>query len=199
MSDVGYLNMKGDFMIRALEIIEELACDTGDFIEAFLKSSKSDYRALKNFSHRTPSSNRLSKEEIKNHRYYAILSKLKADGLITKNVGKGSAWHITNNGLEKLEALRNQVKIGFPNNHYLKEKSDTLVIIGFDIPEKEKRKRNWLRSILINLGFRMLQKSVWIGKIKVPSELLEDIKLLNLLDFVEIFSVGNSGTIRHIT
>ena len=72
------------------------------------------------------------------------------------------------------------------------------MIVSFDVPEKEKRKRGWLRSTLKNLGFRMLQKSVWIGKVKIPEAYLEDLKRLRLLSYIEIFAISKRGTIRHI-
>ena len=74
-----------------------------------------------------------------------------------------------------------------------------LVIVAFDIPERVRRYRDWFRSVLENLGLTMIQKSVWMGKIKIPKALIDDLAELKLIDFVEIFEVGNEGSLTHIT
>ena len=73
------------------------------------------------------------------------------------------------------------------------------MIVVFDVPEKERRKRDWLRSVLKRLELKMVQKSVWIGKVKIPKELLDDLFNLKLLDYVEIFEVSKSGSLRQLT
>ncbi len=193
--------MKGELIFKILEFISEAACDTGSFLEIFLSSSKMNYSALKNFSNnrtaplRTTVSDRYRQDRRK---YDVMLSKLKKDGLITSE-GRRGVWNITKSGSKKLDHLREQIRSGFPNvEKYTSENSDSLVIISFDIPEVQKRKRNWVRRVLIELGFKMLQKSVWMGKIKAPKEFIEDLRILKLIDYLEIFSVGQSGTIRHI-
>lgn len=187
-------------MMRALEIISEIACDTPAFLEAFLSSSKSNYLPLRNFStNRTDPRRRIQDTNQENNKYYVLLSKLKKDGLIASRGKRGSGWDITKAGLQKLDLLHHQIQDGFPTaKKYTCEKSNSLIIIGFDIPEKQRRKRNWVRRVLIELGFKMLQKSVWIGKIKAPKEFLDDVKNLKMMDYLEIFSVGQSGTIRHL-
>ena len=72
------------------------------------------------------------------------------------------------------------------------------MIFAFDVPEKEKRKRGWLRTVLRRLDFTMIQKSVWVGKSKIPQEFLEDIYRFKMVDFVEIFEVSKTGSLRHI-
>jgi len=41
-------------------------------------------------------------------------------------------------------------------------------VVIFDIPEKERRSRNWLRSELYILKYQKLQESVFIGKYPLP-------------------------------
>jgi hypothetical protein len=65
----------------------------------------------------------------------------------------------------------------------------------FDVPEKESYKRRWLRSVLKNMNFKMLQKSVWVGRTKVPKSLLDDMGALGMLDYVDIFAISKSGTL----
>lgn len=47
-------------------------------------------------------------------------------------------------------------------------------IVMYDVPEEEKRKREYLRRKLVELGFKQLQRSVWVS----PFDVLDDVKLL---------------------
>ncbi len=49
-------------------------------------------------------------------------------------------------------------------------------VVIFDIPEKKRRVRDWLRSELYLLNYKKLQKSVFVGKHPLPSDLIEEIK-----------------------
>ena len=74
-----------------------------------------------------------------------------------------------------------------PKPTVLRPKPKNMVIV-FDIPEKHKHKRNWLRLELANLGFGLLQKSVWFGPAPLPKTFiraLDELKLLRHLKFFE--------------
>jgi DNA-binding PadR family transcriptional regulator len=129
-------------------------------------------------------------------KFSKLLYKLKKDGLIqvvNKN-GRG-LFQITKIGKEKLIKLK-QSKIGIYS--YVKEKSNNTIIVVFDIPEKDKKKRDWLRSVLISLDFEMIQKSVWLGKTKIPEDFLSDLKEFNIIKFVEVFEISKGGTLNVI-
>jgi len=49
-------------------------------------------------------------------------------------------------------------------------------VVIFDIPEKKKQLRNWLRDELYELKYQKLQKSVFIGKFPLPDDLIKEIK-----------------------
>ena len=78
---------------------------------------------------------------------------------------------------------------------YPKLPSPSSIIISFDIPEKEKHKRAWLRSVLRNLDYKILHASVWIGNNALPKELLNDCKRMDMTNYIHIFSVFRKGTI----
>ena len=82
--------------------------------------------------------------------------------------------------------------------YYPKEKGNKVIIVMFDIPEEYTKKRTWLRMVLGNLDFKMAQKSVWIGKTKIPKELIADIMKMKLEGFVEVFEVGSTGNLKHV-
>ena len=58
------------------------------------------------------------------------------------------------------------------------------------------RERNILRDILRMLGFNLIHKSVWIGKVKLPERFIADLQRLGILEYVEILEVTKSGTLE---
>ena len=127
----------------------------------------------------------------------ATRGKLKRDGLVKESgEGEEKEYALTVKGEQKLEILKS--KDGFPDTYYTKEKSNKIIIVMFDIPEKDVRKRTWLRMVLNNLDFKMAQKSVWIGKTTIPKELIGDLMRMQLESYVEIFEVGNTGNLKNI-
>lgn len=62
-------------------------------------------------------------------------------------------------------------------------------ILIFDIPERKKEYRNWLRNALYALDFKQLQKSVFIGKNPLPGSFIKEISYLGLDEFINIFSI----------
>ena len=134
----------------------------------------------------------ISEFQRKKHNFHLILSKLKREGLVQKKENK---WFITSAGKEKLSKLLKRL----PRHKYSKEADSTVKIIIFDIPEKEQRKRAWLRRRLQELGFKILQKSVWMGKVKLPEEFLEDLREYEVFPYVDIFAVTKSGSVRVVS
>lgn len=72
-----------------------------------------------------------------------------------------------------------------------KPAGDTKVMVLFDIPEKKRKIRNWLRLQLKLWDFEMLQQSVWLGKGSLPKEFTVRLQLLNIQKCVKIFNVRN--------
>lgn len=64
-------------------------------------------------------------------------------------------------------------------------------MIIFDIPEKFKVARNILRNRLKLLGFKQIQKSVWVHPYPCWSELKELVSLYNLNSFVRLVEVSD--------
>ncbi len=57
-------------------------------------------------------------------------------------------------------------------------------LVIFDIPEKNKLDRNWLRRELYILKYKLLQKSVFVGKQPLPKGLIKSIKNRRLGNYV---------------
>lgn len=131
-------------------------------------------------------------------KFYALLSKLRKEGLVQKQrSNKKSFWKITKKGLEKLSNISDG-KSFLRDKNYNKKKSDNLNLVIFDIPEKLKYKRAWLRKQLKFLGFEMLQKSVWVGKFGIPKELIFDLKDLKMLPYLHIFKIYKKGSLMNM-
>lgn len=126
--------------------------------------------------------------------FYTLMNRLKRDGLVTKHkTGHYSLWSITDGGTKHLVRLQDQSRMH--KRAYIKKESSSIVIVTFDVPERERRKRTWLRMNLIALGFTMLQQSVWLGKVKIPKEFIFDLRTQDMISYVHIFSINKTGSI----
>ena len=69
------------------------------------------------------------------------------------------------------------------------------LIVAFDVPEKYRHKRNWLREELVCLGFTPIQKSVWFGPGSLAKEFIVQLNELNLLSYIKFFSVKEADIV----
>ncbi|OGI76113.1 hypothetical protein A3C67_01565 [Candidatus Nomurabacteria bacterium RIFCSPHIGHO2_02_FULL_42_19] len=189
--------MKGEILLKALEILEKGLQTQADFFEAVLTSGygasmgKIDYEYQKIKKNQERSA--FSQEELKKRkrRVQIYISKMKQDGLI-REAGKNKKIKLAPKGFEKIEELKNKL----PGSRYKTEDQDGLIIISFDIPEKFRRKRDWFREVVKKLGFNIIHQSVWAGEAVVPRELIEDLEDLKILEYVEIFKINKEGTLK---
>ena len=192
--------MRGDITIKILEAVADTAEGIGDFIDVFLSAGYGASMGKFNYelSKRERNKENAALRRRMLQRYYSLLRHLEEQGLIErKKKSDNILIRITREGRKKLFALKKSKKENIPVREYdvagnaLKK----LIIIAFDIPEHSKRKREWLRRTLRGLHMRMIQKSVWAGKITLPKEFLSDLKDHNLLDYIEIFEISKTGSL----
>lgn len=183
--------MRKSKTVQILEILGEGLMTAADIITAILESG---YGA--SFSEMSRNYSKIELRRADNHsavlerqRFYNLISKLKREGLVEGNI----KLKLTKRGKEKILKSKNAHEIKVIK--YRSEKDDTTKIIIFDIPERERYKRNWLRTSLLQLGFKLLQKSVWIGKVKIPEEFIEDLRFMKIDRYVHIFTADKLGTI----
>lgn len=199
--------MKGEFALCVLEKIMEAGAETGSLFEAFLSSGygasvgkvEYEYRKIRRRK-QLQESGRLNYVRLR-RRYDNTLAWLKREGLIiaSRKTKEGVSWpSLTHKGLSCLQKLRKRTKNQPPSPVYPTTKTKNEIIVIFDIPERERLKRSWLRLVLRNAGFRMIQKSVWMGRSKFPRDFLEDLHRMGILEFVEIFEVTKLGTLHDI-
>ena len=202
--------MRGEIFFKLLKTIVEVGGDTKDIIEAMLIAGYgASFRRVGEVRYRLSleRQERKDKEEREmkvQQRIHSFLYHLKKEGFVRESEEENhKKLELTTAGRRKLDLLRSELdkklKSALPEvTLYEKKRGDRYIIIVFDIPEKERRKRAWLRSVLKNLGFAMLQKSVWLGKAKLPENFILDLKRLNLFEFIEILSITKSGTLRQV-
>ena len=109
---------------------------------------------------------------LKRHNY------IKAKGLENKK-----AIVLTRDGLSKV------LKASFKIEHKNKRKDGKWIMIAFDIPQKHTRARNLLRSILLNLGYKMFQQSVWVTPYDVSDKTERLLQAHSLESYVKIFLI----------
>lgn len=121
--------------------------------------------------------------------FSSLLHRLKKEGLVSKT-GKGvnSKWSLTQIGKNKLKHYQNLIEPlkpdGIPR------------LVMYDIPESDRRKRDWIRNELVASGYEQLQKSVWLGYVPLTEDFVRSVKDLGLKDKIHIVSINKKGTLN---
>lgn len=115
------------------------------------------------------------------------LNRMKQQGLVARDgVKKNTIWCITKKGRKRFGSFN----LELPKDDGQKR------LVVFDIPEKERRKRGWLRVQLRVYGFKPLQKSVWLGTRPFSVKFLKEANDLGISDYIHIFCLnGKVGVI----
>lgn len=126
--------------------------------------------------------------EFKRLTFVAILSQLKTQGLIKKVSKRGRQyWRLTQKGHVAFTEQEERMTLRPDGQKRL---------VCFDIPERDRAKRQWLRGELTACGYRQLQKSVWIGEVPLPQDFIEALDTLELRGRVHILRVESEGTLN---
>lgn len=147
-----------------------------------LTSSSGGYRLLRKLYSSHPS---YSADTVSDNTFRITLSRLKKHGFVENKEG---TWSITSKGnvfLKNLQprGLKKHIHYNSPSRHRKKS-----LIISFDIPEIQRKKRDWLRIELINLGFTQLHRSVWLGPAPLPVDFVGSLKELSLFPHMKFFA-----------
>lgn len=180
--------MKTHLTYKVLEIIKDGVLGTSDVIIAFLEAG---YGASGRQMRRKLSEVRKRREDFtefleERQKFYNLLSRLKKDGFISKSDSK---WFITRKGKDKLIKAQST---------YSSEEDKTFKIVAFDIPETKSADRRWLRKALRDLGFKFLQKSLWIGKVIIPMRFIDELQEHKIINNVQIFEITKKGTLAEL-
>ncbi|GEM_PF-573984 len=121
----------------------------------------------------------------------SMLSRLKREGIIARSHQNGkSIWHITSKGKKWMNTFYKPVTEVLPSDGIER-------IVIFDIPEKERKKRDMIREELNSYGFKQLQKSVWMGDHPLPKEFILLLDELQLKNKVHLFVIEKRGTLTN--
>jgi hypothetical protein len=108
------------------------------------------------------------------------IRRLQKNGFVEK---KGGRYALT----EKGKALADYI---LKRKKNLESKWDgKFRVVIFDIPEDQSKTRDWLRRELYMLNYKKLQKSVFIGKYPLTTDLIKDIRKMKIGNFVNYLLV----------
>lgn len=192
--------MKGTLTLKALECLADGAVMLDNLITVFTSPYGSSMHSInRRLVEAGRERERYAAAERERRAFQNLVYRLERDGL-AKAAGRGTAKRlsITSAGWDMLEVLRLRAKTALPQPVYTHEPSRELKIVAFDVPERERQKRAWLREALRTLNFTILQQSLWIGTAAVPREFLEDLRRHRLLPFVHIFAVSKTGSLKEL-
>jgi DNA-binding transcriptional regulator PaaX len=90
---------------------------------------------------------------------------------------------LTVKGAERVLRVKRKVK------EKKKRKDGKWIMIIFDIPEKRKQAREYLRAALADLGYQKLQQSVWVCPYDVYNETEEAVRSYRIIPCVKLFFI----------
>ena len=109
---------------------------------------------------------------------------LKKQGYIKiKNLEQKKGVMLTKKGLEKVLKIR----IKMVKKRKRKDRKWQMII--FDIPEKKRKLRKLFREYLKTLGYKLLQKSVWVCPYDVYKETEEIVRRYSLDPYIRFFLI----------
>ncbi|MDO8659703.1 MAG: hypothetical protein Q7K54_03820 [Candidatus Parcubacteria bacterium] len=186
--------MKGEIIYKILNSLSNVVLDQVDFTNAFLRAGYGATGGKINYEFSKIQDKRIKKQIQKDKilKFKNYLAKLKNNGLILEN--KSKQIYLSENGKNKLNKFKNSPLLN--KEEYNKKIGEKVVVISYDIPIAFNRERNILRDILRMLGFNLIHKSVWVGKVILPERFVVDLNRLGILDYVEILEVTKNGTLK---
>lgn len=117
-----------------------------------------------------------------------IIQRLKQNGYLKTLKIKGKkAAIITPKGIEKL------FKIELKTMEKKRRKDKKWQMVLFDIPENKRKYRDYFRKALRYLGYKKLQKSIWVCPYDTLEITRELIKKYNIKPFVELLLIERVG------
>ncbi len=128
----------------------------------------------------------------------ALIKRLEQQGLIEHVQKRGKIFiNITERGTSRLARIQERKTIK-EAPMTAQAKNARWIIIVFDIPEKKRCKRDWIRRTLNTMGFTMIQRSVWMGQTILPKAFVENITKQDIAPYVEILEVTREGSVDRL-
>ena len=121
----------------------------------------------------------------------STLNRLKKSGLINY---KDNKWTLSIEGKEFLSTKTERLENFYFSKEKPRKSRKKEMILIFDIPEKNRRYRDWLRDELIGFGFEPIQKSVWFGP-ALPEKFINFLFERKILKYTRFFRVSEKDLI----
>ncbi len=119
-------------------------------------------------------------KEVSGRNFNLTLRRLEERGLVKRT---SKEFKLTSLGFRFTENVKN--KIAHFDNWDNKWR-----LITFDIPEKQRRDRDWLRYTLSSHNYKSLHKSVFIGKFPLPDWVYKEMNDKDLIKYTRLLTVG---------
>lgn len=92
--------------------------------------------------------------------------------------------------LSRRQAMLRVFESPFPKN------TPKNLLVLFDIPEKRKSEREWFRRQLLEFGYEMVQKSVWLGPSPLPKDFVDYVKKIGLKEGIKTFKLARGSKLK---
>ena len=113
-----------------------------------------------------------------------LIYRLKKSNFIkAENLKSKQGIIITKEGFNKI------LKASFMMELKNKRSDGKWIMLTFDIPVKHKKARTLLRSVLLNLGYKMFQQSIWVCPYNISEKTEKLLQLYSLDKYVKIFLI----------
>ncbi len=87
------------------------------------------------------------------------------------------------------EGISKAFKASFLCGKKEKRKDGKWIMLAFDIPQKHIKARWLLRSVMVNLGYKMFQQSIWVCPFNVSEKTEKLLQMYSLEKYVKIFLI----------
>jgi phenylacetic acid degradation operon negative regulatory protein len=180
------LPLTDKFILKIYKTLENVHEKADVFPKSFRESISPDLKMLRKFY----------EKEKRGRKFSQFLNYLKKRGYIKiENLKGKEGVLLTQRGEEK--ALGTKLKLireKYKNLKLKKRKDGKWLMVVFDIPERKRKWRDFLRENLQNLGFIFFQKSIWVSPYEVRRKLERMLRESQLDRYVKIFLIKEIET-----
>ncbi len=92
---------------------------------------------------------------------------------------------------DKGKVLAETRKLFFIDKSHFAKNAKQDLIISFDIPEYKRKTRDWLRKQIIEFGYSLIQRSVWIGPSPLPKTFLEKLTEMDIKKSIKFMKLSS--------
>lgn len=123
--------------------------------------------------------------QYRRHNFSSLVGRSFKTGYVERVMKNGEAY------LRLTSAGKEHIQREFPVMSFLKTWNKKWIIVIFDIQETSRKQRNNLRNMLKNIGFGMLQQSVWITPLPIGQDVKESISYKGFFDNAFVLEISH--------